>query len=195
MSDEQVTVIGQDTQIKGEMVFDRTARILGGFEGRISSKGEVQIGATALCRATVEAENILVDGAVEGDLIARDRITLNTNARITGDLTATTLVVAEGATFHGVCRVGPDASAQATTTTAATTTAPTTTTTPGTAPTSPRTIERKPERESETPRVLPAASRTTTGATTGDTPKRPDWASRLDKTTDETTDRDQALAG
>lgn len=108
-STEQMTVIGADTTIKGEMTFEKSARILGKFEGRIAARGEVQIGSGADCRAAVEAESIVVDGEVHGPVLARERLTLNANARVEGDLTAGTLVVVEGASFVGHCRVGPEA--------------------------------------------------------------------------------------
>ncbi len=107
---QTTTVIGPDTHIKGEMIFDSTARILGTFEGRIVAKGEVQIGEGAACKASVEGSSVLIDGVVEGDVTARDRVHLNTRARVIGDVTATTLVVAEGASFVGHCRVGGEAS-------------------------------------------------------------------------------------
>lgn len=106
---QTTTVIGPDTHIKGEMVFDSTARILGTFEGRIVAKGEVQIGDGAACKAAVEGTNIIVDGTIEGDVQARERVQLNSKARVIGDIQATTLVVADGASFHGHCRVGADA--------------------------------------------------------------------------------------
>ncbi len=103
------TVIGPDTHIKGEMIFESTARILGTFEGRITAKGEVQIGDGAVCKAAVEGQTVVVDGLIEGDVLARERVQLNAKARIIGDVTAATLVVAEGATFIGNVRVGAEA--------------------------------------------------------------------------------------
>ncbi len=103
------TVIGPDTQIKGDMVFESTARILGKFEGSISSKGELQIANGASCKAAVEASKVLVDGDVEGNLVARERVELTAKAKVKGDLVAARLVVAEGAAFTGHCSVGPDA--------------------------------------------------------------------------------------
>ncbi|MBX3385641.1 MAG: polymer-forming cytoskeletal protein [Phycisphaeraceae bacterium] len=103
------TVIGPDTHIKGEMVFDSSARILGTFEGRITAKGEVEIGEGAACKASIEATTVIVDGLVEGDVMATERAQLNVKARVVGDIVATTLVVAEGASFIGHCRVGADA--------------------------------------------------------------------------------------
>lgn len=105
----EMTVIGPDTKIKGEMFFEKSARILGSFEGKITAQGEVQIGAGAVCNAAVEGERIIVDGRVHGPITARDRLTLTANAQVQGDLTAGTLVVAEGASFVGHCQVGPHA--------------------------------------------------------------------------------------
>lgn len=103
----EMTVIGRGTRIKGEMYFEGSARILGTFEGKINAEGEVQVGRGANCRAMVEAERIVVDGLIEGDIIASDVLTLNAEARVEGDITAAKLVVVEGATFTGQCRVGP----------------------------------------------------------------------------------------
>ena len=103
------TVIGPDTHIKGEMVFESTARILGTFEGRVVAKGEIQIGEGAACKAAIEGVTVIVDGLIEGDVQARERVQLNAKARVIGDITATTLVVMEGASFTGNCRVGADA--------------------------------------------------------------------------------------
>ncbi|MFG0313584.1 MAG: polymer-forming cytoskeletal protein, partial [Phycisphaerales bacterium] len=108
-STPELTVIGADTRIKGEMFFEKSARILGHFEGKITAQGEVQIGNGANCNAAVEAEQIIVDGSVQGPLFARDRLTLTKNAQVQGDLTAGTLVVSEGASFVGHCNVGPRA--------------------------------------------------------------------------------------
>lgn len=107
--DGQITIIGKDAKIKGELSFENSAKILGGFEGKISAKGEVIIGETANCRATVEAGTVIVDGPLEGDIIARDRIQLTPKAKVKGDLIAASLSVGEGASFVGHCKVGPDA--------------------------------------------------------------------------------------
>jgi len=105
----QTTVIGPDTQIKGEMTFEGSAKILGKFDGKISSKGEVQIGDGAVCKATIDAGTVIVDGEISGNVTARDKVKLNSSAKITGDVTARTLIVAEGASFQGNYQVGAEA--------------------------------------------------------------------------------------
>ena len=102
----EITVIGADTHIKGEMSFGSTARVLGTFEGTITAKGEVQVAEGATCKASIEAATVSVDGVVEGNVTAHDKLMLNAKARMKGDLIAPTLVVAEGAEFTGHVTVG-----------------------------------------------------------------------------------------
>jgi cytoskeletal protein CcmA (bactofilin family) len=95
------TVIGPDTHIKGDMRFESMARILGTFEGTIEAKGELQVANGASCKAAVEALKVLVDGDVDGNLTAKERVELTSKAKVKGDLIAARLVVAEGASFVG----------------------------------------------------------------------------------------------
>ena len=103
------TVIGTDTHIKGEMTFDGNAKILGRFEGTITTKGQLHIAEGASCKAQVTAGSVTVDGQVEGNLRASDRVQLNAKSKLVGDLVAAKLIVAEGASFAGQVQVGPDA--------------------------------------------------------------------------------------
>ncbi len=105
-SPQVITIIGADTHIKGEMVFEGNARILGTFEGQITTKGELQIAESATCRATVDATKILLEGTVEGNVNARERMEMSPKARMRGDIIATKLVVLEGAVFTGHVTVG-----------------------------------------------------------------------------------------
>lgn len=107
--ENQVTIIGPDTHIKGEMSFDRSCRLLGSFEGTINAKGQLHVADGASCKAEVEAADIVVDGTIEGNVTARERIVLNAKSRIIGDVVAAKLIVAEGASFSGHISVGPAA--------------------------------------------------------------------------------------
>jgi len=106
------TIIGPGTRIKGEVDFENSARILGSVEGQIQGSGELTIGSGATCQASIEADTVLIDGTVEGNVVARQRLTLSSKATLRGDITAAAVAVAEGATFIGHCRVGPEALSQ-----------------------------------------------------------------------------------
>lgn len=106
---DAITVLGPEASFKGELTLRGAAKILGEFDGSINAAGEVHIGPTSVCQATIEADSILVDGTVNGDLIARERLQLTNKARVQGDVSAAALIVAEGASFVGRCAVGPEA--------------------------------------------------------------------------------------
>lgn len=107
------TVVGADSHFKGELTFERTAKINGKFDGKITGKGELQVSQNAVCKADVEASGVQVDGLVEGNLNAKDTVKLNGSGIVRGDITASKMVMSEGASFHGMCAVGPDTGRQA----------------------------------------------------------------------------------
>lgn len=111
MSDAQVqmTIISADTQVRGELIIQNAALLLGTVEGKVLSQGRLHIGEGAVCKSSVEGAAITIDGTVEGNVLARERLELNTTARIKGDITAAKLIVAEGASFSGNCSVGSEA--------------------------------------------------------------------------------------
>ncbi len=102
------TVLGPDAVFKGEMTFEKGMRIMGRFEGKITTGGRVHIAKEAKLQADVEAGAIIVEGDVQGNLSANDRIELKNSARYEGDLRASKLVVEEGAAFSGHVSVGPE---------------------------------------------------------------------------------------
>jgi len=108
----ETTIIGSDTVIVGEMRSEKQAKIVGRFEGKVFAKGELHVADSAMCKADVEAANVTVDGGIEGDVNASQKVTLNAQAKIKGDITADKMAVAEGASFFGMCAIGPDASKQ-----------------------------------------------------------------------------------
>jgi cytoskeletal protein CcmA (bactofilin family) len=114
VTDQNTTIISENTSFKGEMSFTGTAIILGQFEGAIIADGEVQVGEGALCQAQVDALKIIVHGRIVGDIIGRERVELHETAQVEGDITAASLSVKDGAAFFGNCRVGEAAVAEAT---------------------------------------------------------------------------------
>ncbi len=112
-SNKETTVIGGDTHIKGEMSFKKSVRVVGTFEGKIAGEGELQVADNATCRADVDSNTVIVDGTVEGNLVAKEKVQLNAKGVIKGDIVAGKMVMTEGASFFGQCSVGADAVKQA----------------------------------------------------------------------------------
>jgi cytoskeletal protein CcmA (bactofilin family) len=103
------TILGPDASFKGELTYDKGMRLQGKFEGNILTQGRLHVTKEANMSADVDAGAISVEGNVKGKLNASDRIELKQSARYEGDLTASKLVVDEGAVLSGHVTVGPDA--------------------------------------------------------------------------------------
>jgi len=102
------TILGPDANFKGELSFEKGMRLMGRFEGKVNTPGRLHIAKDAKMAADVDAGAIIVEGEVQGNLSANDRIELKNSARYEGDLKSTKLVVDEGAIFSGHVSVGPD---------------------------------------------------------------------------------------
>jgi cytoskeletal protein CcmA (bactofilin family) len=69
--------------------------------GRLIVGEKLMIGASGNIRAEVEASEIVVMGAVQGTVRARERLELRKGARLVGDITSPILVIEEGVYFQG----------------------------------------------------------------------------------------------
>ena len=105
----ETTVIAAETQIKGELTFDGAARIIGRVEGKITAKGDLHVDQRGQCKAQIEADNVQVDGSIEGDVNAAHRVQLNAAGKIQGDVVAEKMVTAEGASIIGHVNIGAGA--------------------------------------------------------------------------------------
>ncbi|MDR4506391.1 MAG: polymer-forming cytoskeletal protein [Candidatus Scalindua sp.] len=109
MSDDAITKITQDVEIKGTIKFDKALKIDGKFEGEmITDQGEVFVGKTGGIKANIKVKNATIEGRVDGNIIATERVELKQKAQLLGDLKARTLVIEEGVVFVGQCDVNPD---------------------------------------------------------------------------------------
>ena len=103
------TILGPDASFKGDLTFEKGMRLHGKFEGNIMTPGRLHVSKEAKMQADVDAGAITIEGDVKGKLSATDRVELKQSARYEGDLTASKLVVDEGAVLSGHVTVGPDA--------------------------------------------------------------------------------------
>jgi cytoskeletal protein CcmA (bactofilin family) len=121
------TIIGPDAEFKGELSFESAAKVLGKFEGSITSKGKVHVADGSRCKATITAREVIAEGRIDGNVVAGDRIEIKTTGCVSGDIVAARMIMAEGASINGHCRIGPNGKAGTesgrTTTAAATATA------------------------------------------------------------------------
>ncbi len=109
MSDANMTNLTTDVDIKGTIKFDKIMKIEGKFEGElVTNEGELIVGKTGTIKANVKVKNAVIEGRVDGNISASEKVELKQKAQLTGDLQARTLVIEEGVVFVGQCNVNPN---------------------------------------------------------------------------------------
>lgn len=95
------TVIGSSIVIDGEITGDEDLVIQGTVKGRIQLKESLFVEESGSVEADIETQNVEVSGQVVGNITATDKVELKTQCRVTGDIKAPRILIADGASFKG----------------------------------------------------------------------------------------------
>ncbi|MCZ7591074.1 MAG: polymer-forming cytoskeletal protein [Kiritimatiellae bacterium] len=72
------------------------------------------IGRNASIKGSLQVNTIIVEGSVQGNITAKDKIDMKSTAKVHGDIVAKRLAVEDGVTFIGKSEVNPTGAAPAT---------------------------------------------------------------------------------
>ena len=108
------TYIDASCEFEGKLRFRETVRIDGSVEGEIGGDNTLIVGPSAVVRARITAESVVVYGEVVGEICASRKITLHQSARVKSDMRSAGITIYEGACFEGSIVIGSaEASASA----------------------------------------------------------------------------------
>ena len=102
----QVNIIAKGTVIYGTLNAGSDIRINGSVLGQLQVAGRTVISDSGTIKGSLLAEEAMISGAVEGDIIVKQKLLLGSSARIRGTIKTARLVVEEGAMLNGECRMG-----------------------------------------------------------------------------------------
>jgi len=94
--------IGKSVVIRGEVKGSEDLFVDGRVEGTISlSESRLTIGPNAVLAADLTARDVLVQGQVQGNIVASGRVELRAGCAVTGDVRALRLAIEDNAVFRG----------------------------------------------------------------------------------------------
>ena len=94
--------IGKSVVIKGELTGSEDLYVDGQVEGSISLKNNsLTVGPHGQVKASIEAKGLIVQGKLEGNILASDRVDLRKSAVVTGDISTQRISIEEGAYLKG----------------------------------------------------------------------------------------------
>ncbi len=102
--------IGPKTHIKGDLHAEEDLLIEGKITGMVVLKSnQLAVGSQGRIVGTAFANVVVVDGTIEGDIYAAERIAIKKSARIQGAVMAPRVSLEDGAHLRGSVEMDPDA--------------------------------------------------------------------------------------
>jgi cytoskeletal protein CcmA (bactofilin family) len=99
------SILGKDSNFTGDFSVKGGLRIDGKLKGNISAEN-VFLGKDSVIEGNIESKTSVIGGKVTGDIIAEERLELQGNAEIIGDITTKRIMIEEGVIFDGYCDMG-----------------------------------------------------------------------------------------
>ena len=98
--------VGGGTVLTGEAVFKGMLRVDGHLTGHIGSeKGTLIVSSGGRVDADINVAIAKINGVVNGDVIATERLEFGRTAQVHGDIRTPVLIIEQGAVFEGGCRM------------------------------------------------------------------------------------------
>ena len=98
--------VGHGTTLTGETEFHAMLRVDGHLIGTVSSEsGTLIIGTNGQVDANIMVAAAMINGTVNGDIYATEKLHLGRTARVMGNIQSPRLIVEEGAILEGSCNM------------------------------------------------------------------------------------------
>jgi cytoskeletal protein CcmA (bactofilin family) len=102
------SVLMADVMIEGELHCDKNLMVDGQFKGTIAATNNtVAIGPNAKVYADISANKVVIQGAIKGDIKAKNTVVLSASARVSGNIQAAVVDLEHGARFKGIIEMDP----------------------------------------------------------------------------------------
>jgi cytoskeletal protein CcmA (bactofilin family) len=96
--------VGHGTVLTGDTNFQAMLRVDGQLQGTVSSEsGTLIVGSNGQVDANIAVASAMVNGTINGDIVASEKIQLGRTAKVVGNIQAPRLIIEEGATLEGSC--------------------------------------------------------------------------------------------
>tara|TARA_B100001750_G_scaffold210658_1_gene191372 strand:+ start:164 stop:565 length:402 start_codon:yes stop_codon:yes gene_type:complete len=100
------SIIGSDLSINGDISVKGNLLIYGKINGNVICNGILTMSKGSLVKGDVKTLSADISGTVEGNLEAKEKVSLSSASVLNGNLLASILVIEDGASFNGLCTMG-----------------------------------------------------------------------------------------
>jgi len=104
--EENNVYLGKNSFFEGRLTLEGVFRLDGKVQGEIFHKGTFIMSETAIVKGKVEVSALILNGMVEGEVNAKERIEIHAKGRLFGTISTPVLVIQDGGVFEGNCKMG-----------------------------------------------------------------------------------------
>ena len=98
-----VNMIVKSTEFNGDLITENDIKFDGKLEGKLVTKSKLVLGNEGLIKGEVHCKSAVISGEIEGKIFIDDLITLQSSAKINGEIKTNKIAIEPGATFNGSC--------------------------------------------------------------------------------------------
>lgn len=96
-------------ELSGEISFRDVVRVNGHIAGTVySERGTLMVDDTARVDANIEVAVAIINGTINGDIVAHQKVEIGPGAKIYGNIWTRSIAIKDGAEFEGVCTMIED---------------------------------------------------------------------------------------
>jgi len=96
-----LTVVEEGMTLEGDIVSEENVRVRGRIDGNVATSGSVVIEPRGWIRGEVTADNLILEGNLEGRATVAHKFELRATGRMRGDIKAAVVAIAEEAFLQG----------------------------------------------------------------------------------------------
>lgn len=100
-----LNLVGDGTEIKGNINCDGDIRIDGKVIGNVITKSKMVLGTSGSIDGDVSANSADISGNLKGNLTIADILFLKASGRIDGNISTSKMVIESGGEFNGSCHM------------------------------------------------------------------------------------------
>jgi cytoskeletal protein CcmA (bactofilin family) len=97
--------LNRNSVFEGKMTFEGVFHLDGKVVGEILNSGTLILGETAVIQGKLGVDALILDGRVEGEVNAKERVEIHSKGRLYGTIHAPVLVIEDGGIFEGDCKM------------------------------------------------------------------------------------------
>ena len=96
-----LTVVEEGMTLEGDIVSEENVRVRGRIDGNVATSGSVVIEPRGSIKGEVTADNLILEGNLEGRATVARKFELRATGRMRGDIRAAVVAIAEEAFLQG----------------------------------------------------------------------------------------------